>query len=65
MSTPTGRHRKPRREPKIKKTKSPHGDSPRTGMMFNTVELVLMILLGTVGVLMVLAARPYTHRNES
>lgn len=65
MSTPTGRHRKPRRAPKIKKSKSPKDDSVRTGVMFTTVELIVMILLGTVGVLMVLAVRPLTHRSGS
>jgi hypothetical protein len=61
MSSPTGRHRKPRHAPKIKDQKIRKDRKP--GMAFNMIELTLMILLGTVGVLMVLAARPFTHRE--
>ena len=60
-----GRHRKPRRQQEIKKIKTSKNVSPRKEMMFSTLELVIMILLGTLGVLMVLAARPFAHRSGS
>ncbi len=68
MSTPTGRHRKPRRPPKppkVKKEKTSRDAVTKTRkeIMFNMIELTFMILLGTVGVLMVLLARPLTHRR--
>jgi hypothetical protein len=62
MSTATGRHRKPRHAPKAPKQPKIRKDR-KPGMAFNMIELTLMILLGTVGVLMVLAARPFTHRG--
>jgi hypothetical protein len=68
MSTSAGRHRKPRRTPKPpkppkEKTSRDAATNTRKEIMFNMIELTLMILLGTVGVLMVLLARPITHRG--
>jgi len=67
MSTPTGRHRKPRRAPKTKVIKDKTSRAPNAktgGMMFSIAELIVMVLLGTLGVLLVLMFRPLTHKGS-